>query len=154
MLGHGHGEGEEPVDSSTSQSSNDSNSAQNGTGSTADYDYSFEGNEITITKYKGSGDTVVIPATIDGKRVTVIGGTAFSERFDLTSVTIPASVISIRDRSFDFSHFKSIYFEGNAPSLEDYAWEKLNCMWDVFYYKPGTTGWTSPPWDAYDKETW
>lgn len=145
MLGHGHGEGEELVDSDT---------AHSGTGSTADYDYSFEGNEITITKYKGSGDTVVIPATIDGKRVTVIGGTAFSERFDLTSVTIPASVISIRDRSFDFSHFESIYFEGNAPSLEDYAWEKLNCMWDVFYYKPGTTGWTSPPWDAYDKETW
>ncbi len=154
MLGHGHEEGEPPVDSSTAQSSTDSTSAQSGTGSTADYDYSFEGNEITITKYKGSGDTVVIPATIDGKRVTVIGGTAFSERFDLTSVTIPASVISIRDRSFDFSHFESIYFEGNAPSLEDYAWEKLNCMWDVFYYKPGTTGWTSPPWDAYDKETW
>ena len=154
MLGHGHEEGEPPVDSSTAQSSTDSTSAQSGTGSTADYDYSFEGNEITITKYKGSGDTVVIPATIDGKRVTVIGGTAFSERFDLTSVTIPASVINIRDRSFDFSHFESIYFEGNAPSLEDYAWEKLNCMWDVFYYKPGTTGWTSPPWDAYDKETW
>ncbi len=154
MLGHGHEEGEPPVDSSTAQSSTDSTSAQSGTGSTADYDYSFEGNEITITKYKGSGDTVVIPATIDGKRVTVIGGTAFSERFDLTSVTIPASVISIRDKSFDFSHFESIYFEGNAPSLEDYAWEKLNCMWDVFYYKPGTTGWTSPPWDAYDKETW
>lgn len=145
MLGHGHGEGEELVDSNT---------AQNGTGSTADYDYSFAGQEITITRYKGSGGDVVIPATIDGKRVTVIGGTAFSERFDLTSVTIPASVISIRDRSFDFSHFESIYFEGNAPSLEDYAWEKLNCMWDVFYYKPGTTGWTSPPWDAYDKETW
>lgn len=145
MLGHGHGEGEELVDSDT---------AHSGTGSTADYDYSFAGQEITITRYKGSGGDVVIPATIDGKRVTVIGGTAFSERFDLTSVTIPASVISIRDRSFDFSHFESIYFEGNAPSLEDYAWEKLNCMWDVFYYKPGTTGWTSPPWDAYDKETW
>ncbi len=145
MLGHGHGEGEELVDSDT---------AHSGTGSTADYDYSFTGQEITITRYKGSGGDVVIPATIDGKRVTVIGGTAFSERFDLTSVTIPASVISIRDRSFDFSHFESIYFEGNAPSLEDYAWEKLNCMWDVFYYKPGTTGWTSPPWDAYDKETW
>ena len=156
MRGHGHadGDGEQSVDSNSSDSSNDSNSAQNGTGSTVDYDYSFEGNEITITKYKGSGDDVVIPTTIDGKCVTVIGGTAFSNCFYLTSVTIPDSVISIRDRSFDFAHFESIYFEGNAPSLEDYAWEELNCMWDVFYYKPGTTGWTSPPWDAYDKETW
>jgi len=44
----------------------------------------------TITKYNGWGATVVIPETINGIRVTAIGGSAFASN-DLTSVTIPTA---------------------------------------------------------------
>ena len=47
-----------------------------------------------ITKYEGWSDAVLIPAQINGKNVTGIGANAF-EKSDLTSVTIPSSVISI-----------------------------------------------------------
>lgn len=176
MGGHGHEEGEQPVDSNSSESRNDSNSAQNGTGSTADFDYSFEGNKITITRYKGSGGAVVIPATINGKRVTKIGNGAFDTGINdniksviipngvteigqrafrfchgLTSITIPKSVTSIGDLAFDETNISSVYFEGNAPSGTGVLSHKS--IYKV-YYKSGTTGWDNEIWSNFVKETW
>lgn len=178
MGGHGHEEGEQPVDSNSSESRNDSNSAQNGTGSTADFDYSFEGNKITITRYKGSGGAVVIPATINGKRVTKIGNGAFDTGINdniksviipngvteigqrafrfchgLTSITIPKSVTSIGDLAFDETNISSVYFEGNAPTGTGFAFYNPN-HGATIYYKPGTTGWDNKIWSDFPKETW
>lgn len=175
MLGHGHEEGEQPVDSNSSESSNDASSAQSGTGSTADYDYSFEGNEITITEYKGSGGDVVIPATIDGKSVTKIGNGAFDTGINdniksviipngvteiginafrfchgLTSITIPKSVTSIGVDAFAETNISSVYFEGNAPSGTG---TRYSGDYKV-YYKAGTTGWDNEIWSNFVKETW
>ena len=169
MLGHGHGEGENLVDSNT---------AQSGTGSTADYDYRFEGQEITITRYTGSGGDVVIPATIDGKRVTKIGDGAFdigvnddiksviipngvteigknAFRFchGLTSITVPKSVTRIGDLAFDETNIASVYFEGNAPSGTGFAFYDPN-HGATIYYKPGTTGWDNAIWSDFPKRTW
>jgi hypothetical protein len=58
-------------------------------------------NTITIKRYLGSGGAVVIPSTIDGLRVTSIGGAAFMNRTGLTSITIPNSITSIGDAAFD-----------------------------------------------------
>ncbi len=71
---------------------------------TANKIFSYEANEdggITITKYRGSDAQVVVPDTIDGKKVTSIGGHAFYNCESLTSVTIPDSVTSIGDEAFD-----------------------------------------------------
>lgn len=61
-------------------------------------DFTTELNEdgtITITDYKNEDiKDVKIPETIDGKKVTRIGGSAF-DRQGLTSVKIPSSVTSI-----------------------------------------------------------
>jgi hypothetical protein len=46
---------------------------------------------ITITRYTGLGGAVTIPATINGRAVTSIGGNAFGWCTGLTSVTIPDS---------------------------------------------------------------
>lgn len=182
MGGHGHEEGEQPVDSNSSESRNDSNSAQSGTGSTDDYDYSFEGQEITITRYRSnnrSGVVVIIPTTIDGKRVTKIGNGAFdiginnnviesviipngvteigigAFRFchGLTSITIPKSVTSIGDLAFDETNISSVYFEGNAPTGTGFAFYNPN-HGATIYYKPGTTGWDNEIWSDFPKETW
>ena len=70
---------------------------------TADGNFAYEVNEdggVTIIRYTGSDTEVVIPSTINSKKVTSIGYGAFYSCESLTSVTIPDSVTSIGDYAF------------------------------------------------------
>ena len=70
-------------------------------GSTSDFEYNENSNGgITLEKYIGNDTDVVIPQTINGKPVTMIGGWCFSRKFDLRSVTIPDSVTIISSCAF------------------------------------------------------
>ena len=70
--------------------------------------YNFIGDEAEVTNYNSYTSlyyvTVTIPkfVTYDGMTycVTTIGNSAFKGCYDLTSVTIPESVISIGDNAF------------------------------------------------------
>ena len=55
---------------------------------------------IEITYYKGDGGDVIIPGTINGKKVTVIGSDSFYNCGELTDVTIPEGVTSIGSCAF------------------------------------------------------
>jgi len=55
---------------------------------------------VKITEYIGTGSVVVIPNQINGVPVRIIGDYAFEDT-NVTSVTIPASVVSIGERAFD-----------------------------------------------------
>ena len=66
-----------------------------------DFEYSVSGDNVTITKYNGSGGEVVIPAEIDDKTVTAIGTGAFRDKPSITSVTIPDSVTAIEESAFN-----------------------------------------------------
>lgn len=57
-------------------------------------------NTITITGYTESDTNLIIPDTITGLPVTVIGDQAFNGDFNLASVTIPPSVLSIEHAAF------------------------------------------------------
>ena len=65
-----------------------------------DFEYSVDSGNVKITGYIGSGGSVDIPATIDGKPVTSIREYAFAYCSGLTSITIPNSVISIGNYAF------------------------------------------------------
>ncbi len=68
----------------------------------ADFNYTvLSDGTLKITKYKGKADNVVIPETIDGKKVTVIGTRAF---YDYTRKKQPYyPLISENYRGFGLS---------------------------------------------------
>ena len=43
-----------------------------------DYSYTTDGITSTITKYNGTDNNIVIPATLGGNRISTIGSNAFS----------------------------------------------------------------------------
>lgn len=55
---------------------------------------------VTITKYTGTGSTVILPSTINSWPVTKIGEDALKDNTTITSVTIPASVTEIGSNAF------------------------------------------------------
>lgn len=55
---------------------------------------------IEITRYLGTDSDVVIPAEIDGKKVTVIGDNLFYKNENLKSVKLPDTIISIGTEAF------------------------------------------------------
>ncbi|GHT79705.1 hypothetical protein FACS1894130_09240 [Spirochaetia bacterium] len=68
--------------------------------SEGDFEVAVAKGAVTITKYTGSGGSVVILAWIQGLPVTSIGRYAFEGCTGLTSLSIPASVTSIGYRAF------------------------------------------------------
>ena len=67
-----------------------------------DFEYEvLDDGTVEIVDYTGSATTLEIPAEIDGKAVTSIGGFAFYNCTSLTSITIPDSVTSIGDEAFE-----------------------------------------------------
>ena len=76
----------------------------------ADFNYTvLSDGTLKITKYKGKANNVVIPETIDGKKVTVIGSYAFYDYTRKNSLTIPSSLKTIEDSGFDDFSFDSVF---------------------------------------------
>ena len=91
-----------------------------------DFEYSVDSGNVKITRYIGSGGSVDIPETIDGKPVTSIGWGAFQLCSGITSITIPNSVISIEDGAFqNCSGLTSITIPSSVTSIANSAF--WNC---------------------------
>ena len=60
-----------------------------------DFQYEKYERYITITKYNGSAENVIVPSTIDGTKVMIIEQDAFRECASLKNVEIPNTVIYI-----------------------------------------------------------
>ena len=98
-----------------------------------DFEYYVEGGNVKITKYIGSGGSVDIPATIDGKPVTSIGEYAFADYSGLTSITIPNSVISIGNYAFaGCSELTSITIPSSVTSIGNYAFGNCSGLKTIY----------------------
>ena len=90
----------------------------------SDFEYK-ENNEnskggIAITKYVGTDTDVIIPSTIDGKTVTVIGQLAFNGNDTITSVIMPDSITMIGTGSFSGCDLLSTVVLSNSLEQIDY----------------------------------
>jgi len=85
--------------------------------------YEIKDDTVTITGCEyGTSGKLVIPANIEGKLVTRIGGVAFDACKNLTSITIPNSVTSIGDYAFtSCSSLTDIAIPDSVTSIGHYA---------------------------------
>ncbi|HCE42376.1 MAG TPA: hypothetical protein DET40_02365 [Lentisphaeria bacterium] len=91
-----------------------------------DFTYTDNGADITITDYSGADDAVTIPGTILGKPVTGIDAYAFSFA-DMTSVTIPSTIINIEDAAFfGCEYLASIYIGSGVASIRKEIFDSCN----------------------------
>lgn len=133
--------------------------------------------EVNIYEYTGSDSEVVIPETIEGHPVTIIGDMMFKNNKTLTSVVIPSTVEHIGDAAFlectaltsirlpiNIRSFGQTTFEG-CTSLREVWFEgdALDLYQDLFpsappeltfYYREDASGWTSPIWKGHNTATW
>ncbi|MCL2190677.1 MAG: leucine-rich repeat domain-containing protein [Treponema sp.] len=93
----------------------------------AEYDFlwAIPGDDggITLTRYTGHERNVVIPWQLQGMPVTGIGSGAFWGGFHLTGVTIPGSVIHIRDRAFANNRLTSVAIPNSVVYIGSLAFE-------------------------------
>jgi tetratricopeptide (TPR) repeat protein len=75
---------------------------------------------VTIVKYGGGDTQVVIPASIGGKPVTVIGERAFEQK-KLTSVALPNSVTAIRGYAFSGNQLTGVVISDGVKTIGDSA---------------------------------
>ena len=98
-----------------------------------DYDYKIlSDGTAEITKYNGSGKTLVIPSTLGGRKVTSIGSSAFEITVGLKSVTIPNGVTSIGYRAFsNCTSLTSVSVPGSVTTIDTCAFSSCSDLENI-----------------------
>lgn len=92
-----------------------------------DYDYIVQDGSVTIVKYNGTSENIVIPDTIDGLPVKAIGDSAFRNNSTLKSVVISDSVISIGTSAFEScSALKTVTMGKSVEVISDFSFENTS----------------------------
>ena len=84
----------------------------------SDFTYQLWNGEIALNSYHGPGGEVRIPATIEGLAVTRIGGWLFPNRGDVTAVILPPTVSVISSYAFTGTGITSITLPASVVSVE------------------------------------
>ena len=105
-----------------------------------DLTYATTDGEVTIRFCKSAATgKLVIPDTIEGNPVTIIGNQAFWKCTSLKSITIPNSVTSIGHQAFNScTHLTAVTFLGDAPKEGK---EVFKFTISTIYRKPEAKGW-------------
>ena len=98
-----------------------------------DFEYDFlDDGTIEITKYTGNGGNVVIPSTINGKKVTSIGYGAFEDCSELESIILGDGLISIDDYAFNnCNSLTSITIPNSVTSIGCGAFKRCGSLKNI-----------------------
>jgi hypothetical protein len=98
------------------------------------YEYKIElSGDIEITKYRGAGGDVSIPAQIGARTVVAIGEGAFSRNNDIISVAFPTGLESINDLAFhDCWNLTHIYLSQTIKNIGKQAFANCNSLTSVY----------------------
>lgn len=98
----------------------------------SDFEYGVNKDTATITKYKGAGGTVEIPATLGGYPVTGIKMQAFIECASLKSVSMPESMTWIGDSAFaGCTGLEQVEFSPNLTAIGPNSFYSCNGLTSV-----------------------
>lgn len=98
----------------------------------SDFEYGVNNGTAAITKYKGAGGTVEIPATLGGDPVTGIKMQAFIECTSLKSVSMPESMTWIGDSAFaGCTGLKQVEFSPNLTTIGPNSFYACNGLTSV-----------------------
>lgn len=78
------------------------------------YDAAFG---VTITRYKGAGGAVKVPAVLGGHPVRAIGSSAFADCLSVRSVTFPEGLAEIGDYAFFRSGLQRVVIPATVSSV-------------------------------------
>lgn len=108
----------------------------------SDFTYTTGSDGVTITSYKKDAETVIIPASVNGKAVTAIAAGAFTNKHFVT-LSIPRSVQTVEGGAFSgCSALDVLYLCDNIRNISDDSFR--NCRaFTSFCYNAGM-GPTSP----------
>lgn len=98
----------------------------------SDFEYSVDNGTAAITKYKGAGGAVEIPATLGGYPVTGIKMQAFIECTSLKSVSMPESMTWIGDSAFaGCTGLEQVEFSPNLTAIGSKSFYSCNGLTSV-----------------------
>ena len=103
------------------------------TGTTADgFKWMYEEGTMAITGYEGTATVVNIPATINGKAVTLIHNGAFNSEDSITKISIPNSVTTIGSSAFIYCrNLTSVTIPSSVTSIGGYAFYSCSSLTSV-----------------------
>lgn len=97
-----------------------------------DFIYEVQGGDVVITRYDGEDEDVLIPATVDGQKVTVIGAKAFQMNADLVSVEVPDGVTKIEDHAFAIDKgLETVTLPATLTDIGDDAFQQCTSLTTV-----------------------
>ena len=93
-------ETEQPEEIETEETEESLNTKSDSDQEYGEFKYTVNGDNVTITGYTGAGGRVVVPQEIDGKTVTAIGDSAFSNCSGLETIKFNSGLQSIGSEAF------------------------------------------------------
>lgn len=97
-----------------------------------DFVYQTNGGGAVVTGYAGPGGAVVIPDTLGGVPVRMIGASAFDKETTVTSVNIPNSVTNIHSYAFfNCTSLSNVTLPNGLISIGDYAFVLCESLTNV-----------------------
>lgn len=82
------------------------------------FDFEERDGAVTLTKYKGESNGIVVPAYIDGSRVRTIAS-GFANEIDIDSLVLPDGISTIDEQAFVNCDIKHLYLCDDIEKVSD-----------------------------------